>query len=605
MYFSKKIKFLVIALTIFICHQIYFQSFILKNNLMGHDYEYFLPMLTYGKLWYQNNFLHIPWFTPSICCGTVYYADSQTMYYSIQQIFFNLFAVNFFFKFIFFTFSFVAFFGFYKLLRTFLFDRNVALFGGFVFLFNNFFIFKFFVGHFTHINFALLPIFTYFFIQSLNKINFFNKYTFLSILILVNFIYSGAGSFLPIILYSFFLILFLYLLKFNKLNKKIIYHFFYLFFISFLICASKINAVLSVMKNFPRIYDPIFFDNIYHLIKSNFFSLVGLDGSEYFNTKLASSPLLKVFWHELNFSLGILIIIFIIFQFHKIIKILNHQKKYLIFLIPVSFPYILNLDLYFLSNFFRSLPVLESLYFNYRWFVAFVPLIIIISCYLLKTYSERLKLILIFIISGSIILQNFLNKDSYNKISQSYNASELIKFNSNLKNQKINSVLAFTSDLPKKNEPLVYTNIPLQRNNFFTQGFSNLICYQPIYGYDLESMNFKKITFQDSKFINDKLYAISGGLDNLIDNSKFNMFNPACLLFPEENNCLPWDLFKKEDKLIFEEFINNRPMNFTLSLVQKVSNFISLSALISIIIMMFINLIFYLKSKIIERKKII
>ena len=84
--------FLILFFGILIIHQIIFQQFFPNSRgLLGHDYEQLIPYLMFGKIWFYNNFLSIPWFTPSFCCGTPFYADSQTMYYSIQQIIFLIF----------------------------------------------------------------------------------------------------------------------------------------------------------------------------------------------------------------------------------------------------------------------------------------------------------------------------------------------------------------------------------------------------------------------------------------------------------------------------------------------------------------------------------
>ena len=86
---SKDILFYLFVFLIIFTHQIIFQKFFSDN--LGHDYEQFVPNLIFGKIWFQNNFLSIPWFSPSFCCGTPFYPDPQTAYYSIQQIFYVLF----------------------------------------------------------------------------------------------------------------------------------------------------------------------------------------------------------------------------------------------------------------------------------------------------------------------------------------------------------------------------------------------------------------------------------------------------------------------------------------------------------------------------------
>ena len=90
-YFKKNYLFWVLAISIIFVHQIIFQNFFPnENSFLGHDYSAGLPHLMFGKIWFKNNFLSVPWFSPSFCCGTPFFADPQSMYYSFYQLFFIL-----------------------------------------------------------------------------------------------------------------------------------------------------------------------------------------------------------------------------------------------------------------------------------------------------------------------------------------------------------------------------------------------------------------------------------------------------------------------------------------------------------------------------------
>ena len=84
--------FLILFLGILIFHQIIFQQFFPNfKGLVGHDYQQFIPNFMFGKIWFQKNFLSVPWFSPSFCCGIPFFADPQTMYYSMPQIIYLIF----------------------------------------------------------------------------------------------------------------------------------------------------------------------------------------------------------------------------------------------------------------------------------------------------------------------------------------------------------------------------------------------------------------------------------------------------------------------------------------------------------------------------------
>ena len=53
---------------------------------LGHDFAFFLPAYLDGYLWFAKNGLFaVPWFTPSFCAGLPFFADPQSGYYSIPQ----------------------------------------------------------------------------------------------------------------------------------------------------------------------------------------------------------------------------------------------------------------------------------------------------------------------------------------------------------------------------------------------------------------------------------------------------------------------------------------------------------------------------------------
>ena len=116
--YKKSYLFWILALITILAHQIIFQDFFPnKNLLLGHDYASIIPNFIFGKVWFNNNFLSIPWFTPSFCCGIPFFGDPQTMYYSFQQLIFLFFSPLISLKLMFFFFSLVGFLGTFFLLN--------------------------------------------------------------------------------------------------------------------------------------------------------------------------------------------------------------------------------------------------------------------------------------------------------------------------------------------------------------------------------------------------------------------------------------------------------------------------------------------------------
>ena len=151
--------FLIFFFGILIIHQFIFQQFFPNSKgLLGHDYEQFVPNLIFGKIWFYNNFLSTPWFTPSFCCGIPFYADPQSMYYSIPQFIFLIFNPISSVKIIFLVLSLTSYVGMFFMARSnFKFGSYVSLLCASLFLFNGFFVYRAIVGHIAYLSYVFIP----------------------------------------------------------------------------------------------------------------------------------------------------------------------------------------------------------------------------------------------------------------------------------------------------------------------------------------------------------------------------------------------------------------------------------------------------------------
>ena len=107
----------------------------------------------------------------------------------------------------------------------------------------------------------------------------------------------------------------------------------------------------------------------------------------------------------------------------------------------------------------------------------------------------------------------------------------------------------------------------------------------------------KKLTFDKKNKISDNLFYYTGNPKKIYKDD-LNFFNPSCFIFPKENNCIPGDMFKKNQINELENFLNYKTFKFKLSNLQKKFNYISLISLIFSICF----IIYYLIKKIISNK---
>ena len=590
---NNKIFFFVISLSILLIHQIFFQKFFpnSQEGLYGHDFEQFIPNLIFGKIWFHKHFLSIPWFTPTLCCGMPSFPDPQSMFYSIYQIVFLLFNPIISVKIIFFLLSLVAFYGMFALLRSFGFAKYTSLVCATLFLFNSFFIYRSIVGHLAYLSYVFVPLYCFFLIKSYEKRQ--EKlsilYLVLSSIIFANFFYSGSGPIILIIFASILTIVFFYYLI-NK-NLNFFYKFLQSLLFGFSISLSKIFSSLFFLSNFPRQYSPTEFTSFLSYIKIFFSSFFFKVDENFFNENVIS--MIPFGRHEMEYSLGIVPILcfFLIFLIGKknLKENLSNLKLIVLLFAIFIIPVILNLN--FLGQYYliSKIPIISSTWVQFRWMAIYIIPIIIISGFLIEKarISEKYKkyLSLCFIII--IIFQNALTDNSNYTKNASYNISDSFLFNKKLDEGFEPDIVGPSLLLNKDGSLKKITN----RNDAFYFSYSSLTCYQPIYGYGLENLNGKNIKFYSKRILGDGsiLY-----YSNKKDKNKITFFNPACFLFPKENDCLPGDIFNSEDYENLEKFLSFEKIDFKQNSKQMMANYISLiSVILSIIILIYFTIIFF------------
>ncbi len=95
-------------------------------------------------------------------------------------------------------------------------------------------------------------------------------------------------------------------------------------------------------------------------------------------------------------------------------------------------------------------------------------------------------------------------------------------------------------------------------------------CYEPIFGYFGEQFPVKQLR---------------PGPVRVPVGNRFNLKNPACYLFPRENNCQPGDHFLISQKADAENFINYKPIKFDMPVLQYIANWISLLVVLLLIML--------------------
>ena len=565
--------FIILFLFVLLLHQFIFQSFFPNsNNFLGHDYESFIPNLMFGKIWFLNNFLSVPWFTPSFCCGIPFFADPQSMYYSIQQIIFLIFDPIISLKIFFLVLSGFSYVGMFLLAKNnFKFNNYVSLLCASLFLFNGFFVYRAIAGHVAYLSYIFVPLYCFFLISSAqNKSNY--TYLVLSSIVFANFFHSGSG---PIILIIFISILSVLLLYSHLENSfKVFFKFFQSLILGALISLSKITASLFFLNNFPRQYLATEFNSLVSFIKTFFLSLFLKPNHKDFNESITSMFPFGI--HEMEYSVSvvpIVLILFIYFMDKKFLRLNYYNIRFIILLFIIFFiPILLNVN--FLNQFqiIAKIPILNSTWVQFRWMAIYILPIIIISGLLVENFKLNFneKKYLVVILVSILLIQNLIKDNSWHFEDQRYSIKNAMDFSIKLK-QKINpEIIGPVILLDKSGSPKKVNN----KNDMLFFSYSPLLCYQPIFGYGLEKLNAKQITFNSKQLLQDGSFMYhSNKLDE--KDGHFMLFNPSCFLYPKENNCSPGDTFKISEKEKLIQFASYQKFKFKQNKIQTFSNYIS------------------------------
>lgn len=595
--FKNKKNFIFLSISIFIIQQLFIQNnLIFNNSLVAEDFKFSIPNLIFGKIWYlKNTIIATPHFAPHLCGGIPYHADPQSIYYSFIQIIFILFDVPIAIKITFFLLSLIAYIGIYLLLNiSFKYDASSSLIGSTLFLFSGFFISRVFTGHLFHTYAALIPVYCFFVIEAARNNNLYINRIFLilSIFILSSFFFAGATPMMLIFLYTIFLIILIYAYVNNSF--KSLYCLLLSIFFSILLSLSKITYSLYFLNNFPRKIEGTVLNNILDFFYVFLTNLFLAPNPFFFDRHQYNSNKIYISFNELQYSISVLpLLILFLYLVYKKKKFFNIKEKFFkkkilcsLILFLLFIPIFFLIQIPYFSELLNKIPVFSSIWVRTRWtFIYTIPFIIFTVGMISSMKINNNKIIILFLFIPII------------QIISTYYLINLFFPHKSLLNRSIydiNSITKFSNSINRTNIHKVKIEYIQDKNNFnemdLNEGFivnvSKIFCYSPIFGYNLEKLPRDNITKSQLYF---------SRIEH--DQKNYNLFNPSCFLFPKENYCKIGDLFNSNDNKRVSDFLNYKSIDFNISKVQKISNFISMITFLILIIIFVILSIQYLKSK--------
>ncbi|MBF0280621.1 MAG: hypothetical protein HQM13_22695 [SAR324 cluster bacterium] len=555
------------------------QFFPNAQGRLGHDHSYNFPLLLDGYYWFlKNGFFSIPWFTPSFCGGMPLFANPATFYLSFPQY------MSFFvdplssIKLTFILFAGIGFWGTFCLL-THIFRTRVwtALLGATLFLFNGFYTYRLIIGHLEFHAFMLVPLFAYFLLKPKRTRTIPWSWLpardmIINVLLLTYMFYSGMTQMIIPSMISVIAIAFILGISGNPHFdfKSFSFKFVLIGVFSLCLSASKLVGALSFLSHFPR--TSYLLPGVEGVIK--LFVLVSkilaLGGVSVVSQEGLTNNQWLMSRHEYEF--GITIVPFLIIGSGLLSAIwtirsfrgLRIKSCFYCFglLLLLLIPFLLNFYSPAWNQVLKNIPIVQNLSSLLRWFIIYIPIVILLAALAMEKtpwLSRHGQFVALAGISMILFLNMTTEKGFYH--NEEYEVKPILEAYAHAKiSQKPPTINNIAASLNEKGK----TKFSLGRNNAIVQGYSQIICYEPMFGYRLEFLPFKTIRIGPTLLENDGL---------------LNIKNPACYLYPRENQCTPGDQFRVDQKKEAENFINFQPFQYEISTAQKVANWLNLGTL--------------------------
>lgn len=591
---KHQLFFVSLAITVLIQIYIYNQYMPNKYGFIGGDYSQFLPTLLDGYIWYKKNgIFNVPWFSPSICGGVVKFGNPEAMFYSLPQFLvfltspFNSIRLTFLIMLI------MGYLGMYLLLyKVFKCNKYFSNLGAYLFSLNSFFMQAMIYGYFAYHSIMLVPLLIFLLMKEYQSRFSEMIGLILSAYIMSYFIYSGAAAYIipfSLIIVSAFM--------FKEKTKLYFYRGIVAFIFSVILTSPLLVAVYNFMSSFPRssvdlpglngiistvriAFKSVFFwpplkDTVENVVyrglpypedeDTTYFSI-----NEDFEASIGPVPIITL-------VLGI----FLIVKHKKVKDLLKTRLNLLVLFVIFIIPIAVNVYTPKWHEFLKSLPYIKNSSVLFRWFIIYMPFVVILNSKLLTKTIFKKKLIHIIFWTSVVATGVFVvNYDRSDYASDRYNYKEIEdaykRIRSGEQDPKIEKIVIYEpyssdeefvnkSDLTIEERKLVLKNLyeykyrfsfVENRNNTLVYNNSHLLCHETFYGYELENFPMKSLGV--------------GSPFKLKDNN-YNFKNPSCYQESKLNNCNPGDHFRVGQESELENFLNYKPFKWNMSFIQKMS----------------------------------
>lgn len=541
----------------------------LEVGILGHDYFYFFPKLLDGKWHFLRQGLRPFYYTAHMCGGFPEYANPQSMYYSLQQLlvlFLDLWLAT---KMTILTSMVIAYVGWYRFGRDLIrLNLHWAHVLALVVTAHGFHFLHQIAGH---IVFHGMPLLGWMLWLALDRRHhtlkgWIAKGAWFGLLSAYVF-YSGGymvgvmGLFALVALLPYEL-----LLHAGALKSRIV-----ILSKSAIVCisgtlllnASKLVAVFSFVQYFPRAvpFERLWEDTSILLFLWRTFFVLPQNDDLYWEFGMPNNGA----FHEWSFLISPVILIGLTCGIYLLWKKKNAMIQRPIWSLLIFIFSIFQLCFFaqwargfgVLTTPFEDLPIFEGLHVNMRWLYAYSFLLIAVGTWCLQRCCNRFGAWAAYV-AGVITIVSFVGG-----------------YYGQLHGNTLPRTLPYDVILAALNEHEGYMEYDVtQAFDMRGQGHSGFV---PLIFGGNHIYCHEPMLLGSSKLPNT---VIAAPVTDIRDGA-FNLYNPACMVYPEENDCQPGDRIRLDDQKNFEAFVTGQQTTWTVSPLQRFANWVSVLSLIT------------------------
>ncbi|HIJ85873.1 MAG TPA: hypothetical protein HPQ00_16950 [Magnetococcales bacterium] len=537
---------------------VYGRALPFSNGDLGHDYSLFVPNLVVGLIKLKaNGFFSIPWFSPAQCGGFPFFPDANAPYYSLPQwLAFVVDPVTAL-QVTFVVFGGLGFLGGFFLLRD-GFNRSfgASLLGAFIFSLNGFYAHRFVNGHLAFHAFALAPLAAWAVLWNIKK-GWREHVIGVSALGLIFAVMFHAGMVhgIPPIIVGIVILLLVYGIL-DHWSWSPWWRLAVGGLLGMCLSAAKLVPLMQLLKQFPRDqYALPGFDSIANAVWLTVQTLFIYSPMAEIHAHLTNGSILLQ-THEFQYGIGVvpalLLFVYVVRLAWKPDEETDLRTLWAAWGIGLllTIPILLNYYNPWWNGIIKSLPYFKNSSSLVRWLALYVFVLPMLAAIVLDFLELPKKRFVLFCGLGMVItwVQAInTNLEYMTTVLARYNPGNQIDYWRKVKfGEETPNINFMTMSFDVRTMEPITT---IDRNDAMVQQSSQIMCYQAMMGYGLESFPIPPLTPKAAM--------------SVVGDGVLNIKRPECYLYPEENGCKPGDHFPVDNERVAKNFLFYKDYEFS------------------------------------------